>query len=101
MSETKERVSVPPKGVTAEVDCGDGAWMSIVNPYHEDSIEWQLRYGSATYVRYVAASLVSSYDYLISDNINMEEATRRLRLMRAKRRELREEALKTAERGKQ
>lgn len=84
--------NTPPKGVTAEVDVG-GAYMTIVNPYHDFSIEWQLRYGDAAGVRFVAASLVSSYDYLLSGEINMQEATRRLRLMRAKRRDLRDAAL--------
>lgn len=92
-------VAIPPSGVTAQVECGDGAVMSIVNPFHDYSIEWQLRYGNAVIVRYCAASLLSSYDYLLSDEISMKEATRRLRLMRTKRRELRDAAVPQAERG--
>ncbi len=83
---------IPARNVTAQVDCG-GCFMTIVNPYSEDNVEWSLRYGNAERMRYVAASLLDSYDYLLSGNINMSEATRRLRLMRAKRRELREAAI--------
>ena len=36
----------------------------------------------------IAAGLLESYDYLLSGAVNMTEATRRLRQMRAKRREL-------------
>ncbi len=91
--------NVPPKGVTAQVQCGDGAVMDIVNPHHDYSIEWQLRYGDAVTVRYCAASLLASYDYLLSGEINTTEAVRRLRLMRAKRRELLDAALAPATRG--
>ena len=93
--------TLPPKGVTTQVECGDGAVMDIINPFHDYSIEWQLRYGNAITVRFCAASLLSSYDYLLSSNINMGEATRRLRLMRAKRRKLRDvaAAIPPADRG--
>lgn len=84
---------VLPKGVTAEVDCGDGASMSIVNPYHEYSVEWALRYGCTDSVRFVSASLLSSYDYLLSGEITTREAIRRLQLMRARRVALRDAAL--------
>jgi hypothetical protein len=84
---------IPVRGCTAQVACGDGAVMTIVNPYTEDSVEWGLRYGSADRMRYVAASLISSYDYLLSNEITAKEAIRRLRLMRARRIELREQVL--------
>lgn len=86
---------IPARNCTAQVDCG-GCHMTITNPYSDDSVEWGLRYGNAARMRYVAASLIESYDYLLSDNINMTEAVRRLRLMRAKRRELREAAVQQA-----
>ena len=84
---------IPARGCTADVDCGDRAAMSMVNPYSEDSVEWGLRYGSADRMRFVAASLISSYDYLLSDEITAKEAIRRLRLLRAKRIELREQVI--------
>ena len=75
---------------TIEVDCGDGARMSIVNPrsFEDGGIEWRLRYGSPQAVRYIAAGLIESYDYLLSSEINIEEAIRRLRLMRSARRRI-------------
>lgn len=67
--------------------------MSIANLYHDWNIVWHLTWGNPEQCRYTAASLIESYDYLLSDAINMKEATRRLRLMRAKRRELSSTAL--------
>jgi len=77
--------------LVAEVDCGDGAVMTIVDPrsLKDGGAEWQMRYGNPVAIRYVVASLIESFDYLISDNINMNEATRRLRLMRRRRAALR------------
>lgn len=72
--------------MTREVHVGDSAYISIVNPWRDSGIEWQLRYGAAEAVRYCAASLISSYDYLLSSEITMAEATRRLRIMRQARR---------------
>lgn len=77
----------PADGMTAEVEVGDNAAMSIINPqsFADGGAEWVMRYGDPISIRYSVASLLSSYDYLLSGNINMKEATRRLRLMRAKR----------------
>lgn len=74
--------------LTIEVDCGDGAVMSIIDPrsFNDGGVEWRLRYGSPDEVRYIAAGLMDSYDYLLGDGINQKEAIRRLRLMRAARR---------------
>lgn len=76
--------------LTAEINCGDGAVMSIVDPrsFEDGGIGWTLRYGDPGGVRYTAASLIDSYDYLLSGEITMQEATRRLRLLRAARRAL-------------
>lgn len=78
--------------LTAEIDCGDGAVMTIVDPrsFEDGGVEWRLRYGSPEAVRYTAASLVESYDYLLSGEISTKEAIRRLRLLRAGRRALSE-----------
>ena len=84
-----ERVSHFCNDMTREVHVGDSAYMSIGNPWHDSGIEWQLRYGAADTVRYSAASLIASYDYLLSSNITMAEAARRLRILRQARRQLR------------
>lgn len=77
----------PADGMTATVWLGDGASSSIVNPqsFEDGGVEWVMRYGNPESVKYAAASLVESYDYLLSDEITMKEATRRLRLLRAAR----------------
>lgn len=79
--------------LTIEVDCGDGAFMSIADPrsFEDGGVEWRLRYGNPEQVRYVAAGLVDSYDYLLSGEITQKEAERRLRLMRQVRRAALEE----------
>jgi len=41
-----------------------------------------LRYGSVADFRYSAASVISSYDYLLSEEIDEDESVRRLREMR-------------------
>jgi len=75
---------------TLNVPVGDGARMCIVNPLADPHIEWLLRYSNNLNApeagRFSAAELVNNYDYLLSDHINMTEATRRLRLLRAARR---------------
>ena len=76
--------------LTAEINCGDGAVMTIVDPrsFEDGGVGWKLRYGNPDAVRHSAASLIDSYDYLLSGEITMQEATRRLRLLRAGRRAL-------------
>ncbi|KKL06391.1 hypothetical protein LCGC14_2596470 [marine sediment metagenome] len=82
----------PADGMTGEVELGDGAWGTIINPqsFADGGAEWVMRYGDPASIRYTVASLLGSYDYLLSDNINMKEATRRLRLMRAARKAMKE-----------
>lgn len=74
--------------LTIEVPVGDGASMSIVNPqsFEDGGTEWICRYGNIESIRYTLAGLIESYDYLLSGEISMNEATRRLRLMRSARR---------------
>lgn len=72
----------PCNGMTAQVHVGDGAYSSIMNPHHDGGAEWMLRYGNPEVVRFTAASLIESYDYLLSGSINTKEAARRLRLLR-------------------
>lgn len=80
----------PADGMTAEVAMGDGAYMSIINPqsFNNGGIEWRMRYGDPDGIRHTVASLLSSYNYLLSGEISMAEATRRLRLMRQARKGL-------------
>lgn len=77
----------PADGLTAQVVLGGGAVSTIINPqsFSNGGPEWRCRYGDIESIRYTAASLLESYDYLLSDAINMAEATRRLRLLRAAR----------------
>lgn len=79
----------PADGMTQHVDCGDGAVMEIIDPrsFGDGGPEYVMRYGNPNSIRYAVASLLSSYDYLLSGEINMMEATRRLRLLRAARKE--------------
>ncbi|AKG94540.1 hypothetical protein Shpa_29 [Paracoccus phage Shpa] len=82
--------STPPHradGLTAHVNLGDGATARIVNPqsFADGGPEWRMRYGQVEPIRYVIASLIGSYDDLLSGDITMKEATRRLSLMRQAR----------------
>ena len=47
-----------------------------------EGLVWQLVWGRPERVKHQAASVIESYAYLVSDNITMGEATRRLRLLR-------------------
>ena len=60
------------------IHVGGGVCMFIP----QGDVEWQLRYGNCCKSRYVVASLIQSYDYLLSKNITTKEAIRRLRIMR-------------------
>ena len=70
-------------GQTLMVPIGGGAVMTVSLPGADPHLEWSLRYGDPVAVRFVAASVVESFDYLLSGHITMAEATRRLRLLRA------------------
>lgn len=80
----------PADGMTATVSMGDGAFSSIINPmsFEDGGPEWVMRYGRPDSIRYSVASLLDSYDYLLSDHLTLREATRRLRLLRAARKAL-------------
>lgn len=77
----------PADGMTGQVELGDGAASTIINPqsFADGGAEWVMRYGNPVPIRYTVASLLSSYDGLLDDSISMKEAMRRLRLMRAAR----------------
>ena len=68
----------------AFVGVGDGAQMTIPN----SELQWICRYGNIISVRYLAASCLESYDYLMGSNISEREAFRRLRLLRRAKKEI-------------
>jgi hypothetical protein len=75
--------------LTQQVDHGNGAGGSIpdVKAQEDGGLEWCLRYAHKVEgVNFQAASVVGTFDYLLSDQINMTEATKRLRQMRRERR---------------
>lgn len=74
----------PADGMTVHVPVGDGAWQEIIDPrsFDNGAPEWVMRYADPEGIRFTVASLLSSYDYLLSGEITMAEATRRLRIMR-------------------
>ena len=77
----------PADNMTATMAMGDGAFMTLVNPqsFPDGGPGWTCRYGNVAGIRYTVASLLDSYDYLLSDEISTAEAIRRLRLLRAGR----------------
>lgn len=66
------------------VDVGDDAVMLIPEraSFKDGGPEWIARYGDIVAYRYIIASLIESYTYLLSPEINLAEARRRLALMR-------------------
>jgi hypothetical protein len=72
------------------VDIGDGASMFIANPTKDPSACHCLIFPGPSGVddrtRLSASAIIESFDYLLSDSINMTEAVRRVRLMRSARR---------------
>lgn len=84
----------PADGLTAEVQLGDGAVATIINPqsFAEGGPEWVMRYGDPMGIRYAVASLLESYDGLLSGGITTADAIARLRVMRKARKHLMEAA---------
>lgn len=77
----------PADGMTATVSMGGGAYSTIINPqsFAEGGPEWVMRYGAPDSIRYTVASILETFDYLLSDGITIKEATARLRIMRGVR----------------
>jgi hypothetical protein len=76
------------RNLVKHIDHGDGAMGSIPDPSQnaEGGLEWCLRYAPEAHnCALQAASVVATFDYLLSDNITMKEATRRIRQMRRAR----------------
>ena len=84
--------SHPADGLTAQVQLGDGAVATIINPqsFAEGWPEWVMRYGDPMGIRYAVASLLESYDGLLSGDITTTDAIARLRIMRNARKHLME-----------
>ena len=80
----------PADGLTVQVQLGDGAVATIINPrsFAEGGPEWVMRYGDPMGIRYAVASLLESYDGLLSGEITTTDAIARLRLMRKARKHL-------------
>lgn len=74
----------PADGMTATISMGGGAYSTIINPqsFADGGPEWVMRYGAPESIRYTVASLLETFDYLLSDAITMKEANERLRIMR-------------------
>lgn len=85
---TEEQMRREPYTLTVGIG---GAVHFIANPKADPRVEWMLRYSpeglddKCNSVRLAAASILDGFDYLISTNISMKEATRRLRVIRAAR----------------
>tara|TARA_B100002003_G_scaffold198147_1_gene188737 strand:- start:2983 stop:3282 length:300 start_codon:yes stop_codon:yes gene_type:complete len=78
------------RALTMQVDHGGGAFGTMPDPaaFADGGLGWCLTYATQHHNCHLqAASVVDTFDYLLSENINMTEATRRLRQMRAARRE--------------
>lgn len=71
------------------VEVGGSAVHFVPNPAADPHLEWMLRYApndlddKRNSVRLAAASVLDGFDYLISTQIPMKEAVRRLRILRA------------------
>lgn len=84
----------PADGLTADVLVDRDAVHTIIDPasFRDGGPEWIMRYGDPEGIRYTVASLLESYDYLLSDFITLKEANRRLRLLRRGRTALKDQA---------
>lgn len=82
----------PADNMTVTMAMGDGAFTTFINPqsFVDGGPEWVCRYGKVEGIRFAVASLLESYDYLLSGEITTQEAIRRLRLLRAGRAALNE-----------
>lgn len=68
------------ENLTLEVEHGGGAYGTIPNPqsYANGGVVWRLTYGNYEQARWPATSIIDTFSALISPEINMKEATRRL-----------------------
>ena len=76
------------RNLTQFINHGDGAAGSIpdVLAKKDGGLEWCLRYAHQHHNTHMqAAAVVSTFDSILSDEMTMKEATRRLRQMRQER----------------
>lgn len=78
----------PADGKVAHASYGDDWHMSLKDPTAETGLVWIMTYGNVESVRYCVASILESYDYLLSGEITHAEATKRLRMLRGARQAL-------------
>lgn len=87
LEELQRLAALRAKGFALPVPVGGTAVMFVPNPMADPHIEWSLRYAGdlndSHAGRFSAAAIVEGYAYLLSREINMTEATRRLRVLRA------------------
>lgn len=97
MTNLTAKIIGTPNGYCAHLRVGDTPastyQMAFANPVSDPHLGWMLRYAEnlgndARNARFAAASALETFDHLLSDDINMDEAMQRLRLLRAARREL-------------
>lgn len=80
MTDEKARLSThgwQDTGDSLYVEVGDGAVMSMAI----GELVWRLRYGDAEAARYIAASVIESYSYLVLE-CTRKEVGRRIKLMK-------------------
>lgn len=78
----------PADGTVARASYGDDWHMTLKDPTAETGLVWIMRYGNVESVRYTVASILESYDYLLSGDITHAEAVKRLRMLRGARKAL-------------
>jgi len=72
----------PADGKVANASYGDNWHMTLKDPTAETGLVWIMTWGNPESVRYSVASILQSYDYLLSGSITHKEAAKRLRMLR-------------------
>lgn len=75
----------PADGTVAHASYGDGWHMTFKDPTAPTGLVWTMTWGDPESVRYTVASVMESYDYLLSGDITHAEAVKRLRMLRGAR----------------
>ena len=72
----------PADGKVAHASYGNDWHMTFKDPTADTGLVWIMTWGDPESVRYSVASILESYDYLLSGHITHAEATKRLRMLR-------------------
>ena len=75
----------PADGKVAHASYGNDWHMSFKDPTAETGLVWIMTWGNVESVRYTVASILESYDHLLSGYITHAEAAKRLRMLRGAR----------------